>query len=256
MTSFIDTHCHLDILESTPEESIIEAKQAGVQRMITIAVDEPSLDFVSSTVQKFPSVYGSVGFHPHDASKLTTSLLQKIRQLAEEQHKLIAIGEIGLDYHYMNSPAEIQQQAFRKQLQLSVELNLPVILHSREAETDTLKILQEFPVPSLGVAHSFTSSIEMAKILVDMGWYLGINGIVTFKNAHDLRELVRWLPLEHLLLETDSPFLAPIPFRGKPNKPAHIPTIANFIAKLKKITLEELAQQTTANAERLFNFPE
>ena len=256
MTSFIDTHCHLDILESTPEESIIEAKQAGVQRMVTIAVDEPSLDFVSSTVQKFPSVYGSVGFHPHDASKLTTSLLKKIRQLAEEQHKLIAIGEIGLDYHYMNSPAEIQQQAFRKQLQLSVELNLPVILHSREAETDTLKILQEFPVPSLGVAHSFTSSIEMAKILVDMGWSLGINGIVTFKNAEDLQEVVRWLPLEHLLLETDSPFLAPIPFRGKPNKPAHIPTIANFIAKLKKITLEELAQQTTANAERLFNFPE
>jgi len=256
MTSFIDTHCHLDILESTPEETIIEAKQAGVQRMATIAVDEPSLDFVSSTVQEFPAVYGSVGFHPHDASKLTKSLLKKIRQLAEEHHKLIAIGETGLDYHYMNCPAEIQQQAFRKQLQLAVELNLPVILHSREAETDTLNILQEFPVPSLGVAHSFTSSIEMAKILVAMGWYLGINGIVTFKNAEDLREVVRWLPLEHLLLETDSPFLAPIPFRGKPNKPAHIPTIAGFIAKLRKISLEELAQQTTANAQRLFNFDE
>jgi TatD DNase family protein len=256
MTSFIDTHCHLDILESTPEETIIEAKQAGVQRMVTIAVDEPSLDFVSSTVQEFPAVYGSVGFHPHDASKLTKSLLQKIRQLAEEQHKLIAIGETGLDYHYMNSPAEIQQQAFRKQLQLAVELNLPVILHSREAETDTLSILQEFPVPSLGVAHSFTSSIEMAKILVDMGWYLGINGIVTFKNAEDLREVVRWLPLEHLLLETDSPFLAPIPFRGKPNKPAYIPAIATFIAELREISLEELAQQTTENAQRLFNFDE
>ena len=256
MTSFIDTHCHLDILESTPEETIIEAKQAGVQRMVTIAVDEPSLEFVSSTVQEFPAVYGSVGFHPHDASKLTKSLLQKIRQLAEEQRKLIAIGETGLDYHYMNSPAEIQQQAFRKQLQLAVELNLPVILHSREAETDTLNILQEFPVPSLGVAHSFTSSIEMAKILVDMGWYLGINGIVTFKNAEDLRDVVRWLPLEHLLLETDSPFLAPIPFRGKPNKPAHIPTIACFIAKLRKISLEQLSEQTSANAERLFNFAE
>lgn len=256
MTSFIDTHCHLDILESTPEETIIEAKQAGVQRMVTIAVDEPSLDFVSSTVQEFPAVYGSVGFHPHDASKLTKSLLQKIRQLAEEQHKLIAIGEIGLDYHYMNSPAEIQQQAFRKQLQLAVELNLPVILHSREAETDTLNILQEFPVPSHGVAHSFTSSIEMARTLVEMGWYLGINGIVTFKNAEDLREVVRWLPLEHLLLETDSPFLAPIPFRGKPNKPAHIPAIATFIAELREISLEELAQQTTANAQRLFNFVE
>jgi TatD DNase family protein len=256
MTSFIDTHCHLDILESTPEETIIEAKQAGVQRMVTIAVDEPSLDFVSSTVQELPSVYGSVGFHPHDASKLTKSLLQKIRQLAEEQHKLIAIGEIGLDYHYMNSPAEIQQQAFRKQLQLAVELNLPVILHSREAETDTLNILQEFPVPSHGVAHSFTSSIEMARTLVDMGWYLGINGIVTFKNAEDLRKVVRWLPLDRLLLETDSPFLAPIPFRGKPNKPAHIPAIATFIAELREISLEELAQQTTANAQRLFNFDE
>ncbi len=256
MTSFIDTHCHLDILESTPEETIIEAKQAGVQRMVTIAVDEPSLDFVSSTVQEFPAVYGSVGFHPHDASKLTKSLLQKIRQLAEEQHKLIAIGEIGLDYHYMNSPAEIQQQAFRKQLQLAVELNLPVILHSREAETDTLNILQEFPVPSLGVAHSFTSSIEMARTLVEMGWYLGINGIVTFKNAEDLRKVVRWLPLDRLLLETDSPFLAPTPFRGKPNKPAHIPSIATFIAELREISLEELAQQTTANAQSLFNFDE
>ena len=256
MTSFIDTHCHLDILESTPEETIIEAKQAGVQRMVTIAVDEPSLDFVSNTVQEFTAVYGSVGFHPHDASKLTKSLLQKIRQLAEEQHKLIAIGETGLDYHYMNSPAEIQQQAFRKQLQLAVELNLPVILHSREAETDTLNIMKEFPVPSHGVAHSFTSSIEMARTLVEMGWYLGINGIVTFKNAEDLRKVVRWLPLEHLLLETDSPFLAPIPFRGKPNKPAHIPAIATFIAELREISLEELAQQTTANAQRLFNFDE
>ena len=254
MTSFIDTHCHLDILESTPEETIIEAKQAGVQRMVTIAVDEPSLDFVSSTVQEFPAVYGSVGFHPHDASKLTKSLLQKIRQLAEEQHKLIAIGEIGLDYHYMNSPAEIQQQAFRKQLQLAVELNLPVILHSREAETDTLNILQEFPVPSHGVAHSFTSSIEMARTLVEMGWYLGINGIVTFKNAEDLRKVVRWLPLDRLLLETDSPFLAPIPFRGKPNKPAHIPAIATFIAELREISLEQLSEQTSANAQRLFNF--
>jgi len=256
MTSFIDTHCHLDILESTPEETIIEAKQVGVQRMVTIAVDEPSLDFVSSTVQEFPAVYGSVGFHPHDASKLTKSLLQKIRQLAEEQHKLIAIGEIGLDYHYMNSPAEIQQQAFRKQLQLAVELNLPVILHSREAETDTLNIMQEFPVPSHGVAHSFTSSIEMARTLVEMGWYLGINGIVTFKNAEDLRKVVRWLPLDRLLLETDSPFLAPIPFRGKPNKPAHIPAIAGFIAELRKISLEELSEQTSANAQRLFNFDE
>ena len=254
MTSFIDTHCHLDKLDSTPEEAIIEAKQAGVQRMVTVSVDEPSLDFVSSMVQQFPEVYGSVGFHPHDAAELTEDLEQKIRKLALEEKKLIAIGETGLDYHYMYSSAEVQQQVFSKQLLLAVELNLPVIMHSREAETDTLNILQEIPVPPLGVAHSFTSSFEMAKTLVEMGWYLGINGIVTFKNAEDLREVVSWLPLDRLLLETDSPFLAPIPFRGKPNKPAYIPAIATFIAELRGISLEQLSEQTSANAQRLFNF--
>ena len=254
MTSFIDTHCHLDKLDSTPEEAIIEAKQAGVQRMVTVSVDEPSLDFVSSMVQQFPEVYGSVGFHPHDAAELTEDLEQKIRKLALEEKKLIAIGETGLDYHYMYSSAEVQQQVFSKQLQLAVELNLPVIMHSREAETDTLNILQEIPVPPLGVAHSFTSSFEMAKTLIEMGWYIGINGIVTFKNAEDLREVVSWLPLDRLLLETDSPFLAPIPFRGKPNKPAYIPAIATFIAELRGISLEQLSEQTSANAQRLFNF--
>ena len=254
MTSFIDTHCHLDKLDSTPEEAIIEAKQAGVQRMVTVSVDEPSLDFVSSMVQQFPEVYGSVGFHPHDAAELTEDLEQKIRKLALEEKKLIAIGETGLDYHYMYSSAEVQQQVFSKQLQLAVELNLPVIMHSREAEKDTLNILQEIPVPSLGVAHSFTSSFEMAKTLIEMGWYIGINGIVTFKNAEDLREVVSWLPLDRLLLETDSPFLAPTPFRGKPNKPAHIPAIATFIAELRGISLEQLSEQTSANAQRLFNF--
>ena len=254
MTSFIDTHCHLDKLDSTPEEAIIEAKQAGVQRMVTVSVDEPSLDFVSSMVQQFPEVYGSVGFHPHDAAELTEDLEQKIRKLALEEKKLIAIGETGLDYHYMYSSAEVQQQVFSKQLQLAVELNLPVIMHSREAETDTLNILQEIPVPPLGVAHSFTSSFEMAKTLIEMGWYIGINGIVTFKNAEDLREVVSWLPLDRLLLETDSPFLAPTPFRGKPNKPADIPAIATFIAELRGISLEQLSEQTSANAQRLFNF--
>ena len=254
MTSFIDTHCHLDKLDSTPEEAIIEAKQAGVQRMVTVSVDEPSLDFVSSMVQQFPEVYGSVGFHPHDAAELTEDLEQKIRKLALEEKKLIAIGETGLDYHYMYSSTEIQQQVFSKQLLLAVELNLPVIMHSREAETDTLNILQEIPVPPLGVAHSFTSSFEMAKTLIEMGWYIGINGIVTFKNAEDLREVVSWLPLDRLLLETDSPFLAPTPFRGKPNKPAHIPAIATFIAELRGISLEQLSEQTSANAQRLFNF--
>lgn len=255
MTSFIDTHCHLDKLDSTPEEAVNEAKDVGVQRMLTISVDEPSLDFVSNAVQQFPEVYGSVGFHPHDASAMSDSLENKIRQLAQEEEKLIAIGEIGLDYHYLYCPVEVQQRVFRQQLMLAEELNLPVVMHSREAEADTLNILKEIPVKSLGVAHSFTSSFEMARTLVEMGWYLGINGIVTFKNAEDLREVVRWLPLEKMLLETDSPFLTPVPFRGKPNKPAYIPVIANFIAELRDISLQELAEQTNENAQRLFKLP-
>ncbi|MEZ7973741.1 MAG: TatD family hydrolase [SAR324 cluster bacterium] len=255
MTSFIDTHCHLDKLDSTPEEAVNEAKDAGVKRMLTISVDEPSLDFVSNAVQQFPEVYGSVGFHPHDASAMSDSLENKIRQLAQDEDKVIAIGEIGLDYHYLYCPVEVQQRVFRQQLMLAEELNLPVVMHSREAEADTLNILKEIPVKSLGVAHSFTSSFEMARTLVEMGWYLGINGIVTFKNTEDLREVVRWLPLEKMLLETDSPFLTPVPFRGKPNKPAHIPVIATFISELRDISLQELAEQTNENAQRLFKLP-
>jgi len=253
MTSFIDTHCHLDKLDSSPEEAIFEAKQVGVDIMITISVDESSLNFVSGLVNRFPDVYGSVGFHPHEALSLTSDLEERIIQLAREQNKLIAIGETGLDYHYMYSPAKVQQQVFRKHLEIAEMLNLPLILHTREAETDTMNILKDFSERPIGVAHSFTGSFEMARKLVDLGWYIGINGIVTFKNAEDLREVVRWLPLDKLLLETDSPFLAPIPFRGKPNKPAHIPSIANFVSELKKIPIEKIAEETSKNAQKLFN---
>jgi len=254
MTSFIDTHCHLDKLDLTPEEAIIEANHVGVNKIITISVDESSINFVSSAVNQFPGVYGSLGFHPHEASSMSESLEKKIFQLARKHVKLIAIGETGLDYHYMYSPVEVQKEVFRKQLQLSENLNLPVILHSREAETDTINILKDFSIESLGVAHSFTGSIGMARKLVEMGWYLGINGIVTFKNAEDLREVVRWLPLNKMLLETDSPFLSPVPYRGKPNKPSKIPVIAKFIAELRNISLEKLAEKTSENAHRLFKF--
>ena len=252
MTSFIDTHCHLDKLDSTPEEAVEHAKQEGVETMVTISVDEESFDFVSNVVIQFKDVYGTVGLHPHDASEFNPSLEQSIRELGREQDKLIAIGETGLDYHYMNSSIENQQFAFRKQLHIAVELDLPVVLHSREAEADTINILKEIPVPALGVAHSFTSSLKMARTLLDMGWFLGINGIVTFKNAEDLRELVRLIPMDRLLLETDSPFLAPVPFRGKPNKPANITFIASFIAELLKIPIEHLAKKTSENARGLF----
>ena len=253
MTSFIDTHCHLDKLDSTPEEAVKQAKKEGVKTMITISVDEESFDFVSNAVTKFKDVYGTLGVHPHGASEFSPYLEQSIRKLVRGNDKIIAIGETGLDYHYINSSAEDQQFAFKKQLQIAVELNLPVVLHSREAEADTISILKEVSVPYLGVAHSFTSSFKMARSMLDMGWYLGINGIVTFKNAQDLRDIVRWIPLDRLILETDSPFLTPVPFRGSPNSPSYIPVIASFIAELRKIPLEHLAEKTSQNAQKLFS---
>ena len=135
---------------------------------------------------------------------------------------------------------------------LKDNLNLPLVLHTREAESDTMQILNDFSNCPIGVAHSFTGSLNMARKLVEMGWYIGINGIITFKNAEDLRKVVRWLPVDKILLETDSPFLSPIPFRGKPNKPAHIPTIAKFLSELKKIPIRELAKKTSENARKLF----
>ena len=253
MTSFIDTHCHLDKLDSSPKESVKQAIQEGVKTIITISVNEESFKFISKAVTQFNNVYGTLGIHPHDSSEFSPSLGQSIRKLAREQDKIIAIGETGLDYHYMNSSKEDQQFTFRKQLQIAVELNLPVVLHSRESEVDTISILKEISVPALGVAHSFTSSLKMARTLLDIGWYLGINGIVTFKNAENLREIVRWIPLDRLLLETDSPFLTPVPFRGKPNNPSNIPVIASFIAELRKIPIEDLAEKTSQNAHRLFS---
>jgi len=254
MTSFIDTHCHLDKLDLSPAEAIHEAIQVGVNKMITISVDETSLSFVSSIVEKFAGVYGSVGFHPHDASSFTELHEKKIIDLANENVKIIAIGETGLDYYYMNSPPEVQKEVFLKHIQIAKITNLPLVLHTREAESDTMDILEGFSNIPKGVAHSFTGSKKMAKKLVEMGWYIGINGIVTFKNAEELRELVNWLPLDSLLLETDSPFLSPVPFRGRPNKPSNIPTIASFIAELKNIPLENLAEKTSKNAQKIFKF--
>jgi len=253
MTSFIDTHCHLDNLDSTPEEAVKQAKKEGVETMITISVDKESFDFVSNAVTQLKNVYGTLGIHPHYASEFNANLEQSIRKMTRNNEKVIAIGETGLDYHYMNSSEKDQQFAFKKQLQIAVELDLPVVLHSRDAEADTISILKEISVPALGVAHSFSSSLKMAKSILDMGWYLGINGIVTFKNAQDLREIVRWIPLDRLLLETDSPFLTPVPFRGSSNSPSYIPVIASFIAELRKISLEHLAEKTSQNAKKLFN---
>ena len=253
MTSFIDTHCHLDKLDSTPEEALKEAKKDGVEKIITIAVDEESFNFVSTAIVKFINVYGTIGLHPHDASKFSISLDQIIRKLAKGHKKIIAIGETGLDYHYMNSTSAEQQLAFQKQLQIAIDLNLPVVLHSREAESDTISILKEIPVPALGVAHSFTSSFKMAKSLLDMGWYIGINGIVTFKNSSELADTFKLIPNDRILVETDSPYLSPDPLRGKSNEPSYVKYISDYLSSFFNLSKEEFNNIIDNNFYNLFS---
>lgn len=255
MTSFIDTHCHLDMLSLSLEEVFEKAQAVHVQKMITIATDDQSIQYVAQTVQEIQgNLYGTLGVHPHEAKTYTPQTAQTIRDLIHIQN-IVAVGEIGLDYHYLYSPKEVQQKVFQQQLILAEELQYPAVLHTREAVDDTLSILKEVPLSHRGVAHSFTSGLDMARELIDLDWYIGINGIVTFKSAEEVREVVRFVPLERLLLETDSPFLTPVPFRGKPNDPSKIPIIAEFIAKEKQVSLDQLMEQTNQNAQDLFQFP-
>ncbi len=255
MTSFIDTHCHLEMLGLPVQDIVALAGQVGVHRIVTIATDEASIRFVLQTVERYPQIYGSLGFHPHEASTYTEAIARQILDRAGNSAKIIAVGETGLDYHYMHSGKKIQQTVFAQQLVLAEQLQLPVILHSREAREDTLDILKANPLTRKGVAHSFTSGLRMAKDLLEMDWYIGINGITTFRNAEEVREVMRYVPLDRLLLETDAPFLTPIPFRGKPNDPSKIPLIAEFIAIARNISLQSVAAQTTENATRLFQLP-
>ena len=254
MTTYIDTHCHLEMLQVPVLQAIEDAQSAHVNSCVTIGTDPKSLSQVLQMVQEHSSVYGALGIHPHHANEYHQTIEEQIRVSVNQSQKIVAIGEIGLDYHYLNSDKELQKQAFEAQLSLARELGLPVVLHSRDAEEDTLAILKAY-TDVRGVAHSFTGSAEMAIQLVERGWYIGVNGIVTFKNAQAVREMVLQVPLENLLLETDAPYLSPVPFRGKPNVPQYIPYIAEFLATLYGVSLERLAQQTTCNAQRLFCLP-
>ncbi|MBF0278025.1 MAG: TatD family hydrolase [SAR324 cluster bacterium] len=252
MTSFIDTHCHLEMLKLGTEDALEKAMAADVQQVITIATDEKSIRFVLKATEMYPQVFGCLGVHPHEAFTFSAEIAEQIRNGAILSERIVAVGETGLDYHYMHSEKEVQQEVFHQQLMLAEELALPVVLHSRDAQDDTLRILRQNPVTRKGVAHSFTSGLEMARSLLEMDWYIGINGIATFRNAEDVREVACYVPMDRLLLETDSPFLAPIPFRGKPNDPSNIPVIAEFLANERRVSLDDFVAQTTENAYRLF----
>lgn len=251
----IDSHAHLDDrrFDKDREEIIKSLKADEVDIVIN-----PGADFLSSVkavslAEKFENIYAAVGIHPHEAKAMDDNTIDILRDLAKKK-KVIAIGEIGLDYHYDNSPRDIQKQRFREQIRLAKELKLPIIVHDREAHKDTFDIIsQELDENLTGVLHSFSSSAEMAKKYIDMGFYISFSGPITFKNAKQPKEVAKEIPLEYILIETDSPYLTPEPKRGKRNQPLNVRYIAGKIAELKGISFEEVARKTSENTKRLFN---
>lgn len=254
----IDTHCHLDMedYQADLDEVVASAARHGVTRIVTIGTDLVSSQAAVRLAARYPGLYAAVGIHPQEADQATPEVLEKIRRLAR-QPKVVGYGEIGLDYVKNYTPAEIQLLAFASQLQLAKEVSLPVIIHDREAHADILRLIQQAaPFPRRGVMHCFSGDLALAEASLDLGFYLSIPGVATFANAQPLREVIKAIALEHLVLETDGPFLTPVPYRGKRNEPKYVLYTAQMVADIKKLPLEEVVRVTTANAINLFNLPE
>ena len=238
--NLIDTHAHLDLLEGGLTQALQRAQDAGVTGVITIGIDVRSSRRAVELAHAFPQVRAVVGMHPHDASDLDGEALRELRRLAGDP-RVVGIGETGLDFYRNLSPRSQQERAFRSLLDLARELALPVVVHDREAHADAIRILEEYaPFDGKLVMHCFSGDLEMARAVLDMGGYISVAGPVTFNNAHKLQDVVRELPLERMLIETDCPFLSPHPFRGKPNSPERLVLIAEKVAELKGIPVDEL----------------
>ncbi len=251
----IDTHAHLDSSRFNKDraEVIKNARDTGVSYIVNIGADLRSSRYSVKLAREYPFIFATVGIHPHDAISLDANVLAELEKLAGEE-KVVAIGEIGLDYYYDHSPRDIQRAAFIDQLVLAKKLNLPIVVHSREAEEDTISILKEhYRQGGTGILHCFSGSLKMAREALELGFYLAFGGIVTFKNAGGLLEVLEELPLDRILLETDCPYLSPVPYRGKRNEPAYLPYVAEKIGEIKGVSLEEVAEITTANAIRVYN---
>ncbi len=246
---FCDTHCHLfkEYYENI-EEILQSAKDNMVNRYIVAGCDSKTNREVLNLL-KVKEIYGCLGIHPEEVCRYTEEDLEFIEENLN-QKKIIAIGEIGLDYYYDKENKEKQMKLFESQLQLAEIYQLPVVIHSREATNDTIEILKKYRVK--GVIHSFSGSLETATIYIKMGFLLGVNGVITFKNCN-LKEVIKEIPLNKIVLETDSPYLTPVPFRGKRNDPSKIKNIAEYICDLKHISMEELANITNENIMRLFD---
>jgi TatD DNase family protein len=252
MSYWIDTHTHFGMLEDTPEIALDFAKSQGVEKFINIGTNPDDHMLVLNFAKKnYPAVFCTLGVHPHDAKVYTDAVDADLRKHANEK-EVIAIGEIGLDYYYMNSNKEEQWNAFEKQLQVAIDLDLPVEIHTRDAEQDTINILKKLNGKVKGLLHCFTGTQWLADEALKIGFNISISGIVTFKNAKDLQDTVKTIPLDRLHVETDAPFLTPMPHRGKKNQPAYVKHVGEFVAQLKNISPEELQKQTLANTKKLF----
>ena len=253
-TPIIETHCHLDYLDSEELATTLErAKEVGIERIVTIAVSVDNLQKVLDLTRSASNIWGTQGIHPHEAESWNDDVAASILESSHDP-RILAIGEIGLDYFYDHADRTVQRAAFEQQLQIAVDRNMPVVIHTREADDDTRDILRNFSssLSGNGVIHSFTSSLELAEFCLAEGFRLGFNGITTFNKAQNVRDVVIATPLEQILLETDAPYLTPVPYRGRPNAPFYLPFIAETVASLKNCDIEDFLAQAYHNSHTLF----
>lgn len=250
----IDTHSHIDSLEYREnfEEVLEDIRRNEVEKVIIPGCEPGGFERIINLCEKYDMLYGALGVHPEELDKLTPDYIDKIKE-GLKRNEIKAIGEIGLDYHYCEETKAEQKKILRAQLEVAQEFQVPVLIHDREAHEDCFEILSDYELKTV-VMHCFSGTAEFAQKCIEKGYYIGIGGVVTFKNAKDLKETTKIIPAERILLETDAPYLAPVPFRGKTNTPAYLKYIAQEIADLRGISIEEVKKQTTENAERIFNF--
>ncbi len=253
MSSWIDVHVHLDKLEEGPEQALQLARQEGIERVITIGTEPSDLSVVLELSEKYaPMVYCTLGIHPHEAGLWDQTMSDFIREKATNHPRVVGLGEMGLDYYYNNATPQTQKRAFQDQLQLASDLDLPVEIHTRDAEEDTLEILRAMKGRVRGLIHCFTGTRWFAEQCLDLGYNISLSGVLTFKNAQSLRDIASFVPLNRLHVETDAPFLAPVPQRGKKNTPAYMIHTAHQLAQIKAIPVDELKEQVWKNTKALF----
>jgi TatD DNase family protein len=253
-TAIIETHCHLDYLDQAELDfTLAKSHEVGIEKIITIAEATGNLQRVMELTRYSPAIWGTQGIHPHEADSYNRDVDTIVRENVKDA-RILAVGEIGLDYHYDHADRSVQRSVFEQQLQIAVELDLPVVIHTREAEADTRDILQNYSaaLSRKGVIHSFTSTLALAEFCLSEGFMLGFNGITTFKGADNVRQVVAATPVEQLVLETDAPYLTPVPFRGRPNAPYYLPFIAQTVSAIKGLEVEDLLRRTYSNTQALF----